>query len=250
MHMQTQSVQALSRAAPQNANHDFVARFREGKVYALLFSDGWIKVGRGRNPECRILAHSTASGMRNATLVKTTVSGSLIDSAYAEAELIKFCAEQGSAVHGREWFVGVDYDQLVALIDTRFQGDSPASIDAARRAQDEMAEQMLSSIFGGHRKAAVPDLAEQKKWMESLAYARLLDRIFLDDGYSGWLFEPSDSGMSNFGNYASLVIHELPVDEVADLFVRAGRNPGEAIEQVTCAARHIIDAHKSSGGAA
>lgn len=26
MHMQTQSVQALQRVAPQNANHDFVAR--------------------------------------------------------------------------------------------------------------------------------------------------------------------------------------------------------------------------------
>ncbi|MNO41116.1 hypothetical protein D3C76_312800 [compost metagenome] len=249
MHTSFHHVQALSRAAPQHANHEFMARFREGKVYALLFSDGWIKVGRGRNPEDRILAHSSASSMRSATLVKTTVSGSLIDSTYAEAELIKFCSDRGRTVHGREWFVGVDYEQLVALIGTRFRGDSPASIEAARRAQSDRTEQTLSSVFGGHKKAAEPDPAEQKKWIESLAYARLLDRIFLDDGYSGWLFEPSDSGMSNFGNYASLVIHELPEDEVADLFVRAGRNPSEAIEQVTWAAREIIDAHVKSGGA-
>lgn len=250
MHMQTQSVQALNRPAPQNANHDFVARFREGKVYALLFSDGWIKVGRGRNPDDRVQAHKTASGMRGATLVKVMTSGTLIDSAYAESELIKFCSEHGRAVHGREWFAGVDYDLLIAVISDRFRGDPPAAIDAARRAQSNRFEKMLSSVFEPRNQAVAPDPAEQKKWIESLAYARLLDRIFLDDGYSGWLFEASDSGMSNFGNYASLVIHELPDDEVADLFVRAGRNPGEVIEQVTCAAKEIIDAHKRSGGSA
>lgn len=34
MHMQTQSVQALSRAAPQNANHDFVARTMSSREIA------------------------------------------------------------------------------------------------------------------------------------------------------------------------------------------------------------------------
>jgi phage regulator Rha-like protein len=36
MHMQTQSVQALSRAAPQNANHDFVARTMSSREIASL----------------------------------------------------------------------------------------------------------------------------------------------------------------------------------------------------------------------
>ncbi len=36
MHMQTQSVQALSRAAPQNANHDFVARTMSSREIAEL----------------------------------------------------------------------------------------------------------------------------------------------------------------------------------------------------------------------
>jgi len=117
MHLQESSIQAPSNHAPQNAKHDSVARNRLGQVYAVLFSDGWVKVGRGRNAQKRIDCHISTSLMRGAKLVDSRISGLILDSRGAEAALIAMCGGYASAVHGREWFEGVDFDSLAALID-------------------------------------------------------------------------------------------------------------------------------------
>jgi len=222
-----------------------VSRFREGRVYAVLFSDGWLKVGRGRDPQSRIGSHACVSAMRNATVDRSIVSGTLADSGTAEAELIAFCSKQGTAVHGREWFTGVDFEEVCNLFGTRFKGDAPDYLSAARKLQSERVETMLDAVFArvpSDHAHVMTEAEDRLKWGASLAHARILDRIYRDDMYSGWLFEVSESGMSNFGNYAALTVHALDEGEIADLFYRASTNPGEALEQIVSSARAMIDA--------
>ncbi|PXX59497.1 hypothetical protein SAMN05660489_04522 [Pseudomonas sp. LAMO17WK12:I10] len=252
MHTQTPNSNTPANVATRFDGSENVSRFREGKVYAAVFSDGWIKVGRGRCPESRIVAHSSVSAMRNATLLQFAVSGELVDSASAEADLIKFCSERCHAVHGREWFTEVDFEGLRQLITERYSGNSQEDLRDARAAKSKRVDQMLEAVFrlgADDRQASVDGPEDQLKWSNSLAYARIIDRIYLDDCYSGWLFEASSSGMSNFGNYASLVLHSLDDSEVADVFCRAATSPGEVLEYITETARSIIDTYQKARGA-
>ena len=251
MHTSNTDVQGLKKSATQFAISENVSRFREGRVYAVLFSDGWLKVGRGRNPESRIGSHASVSAMRNATVERSVVSGLLADSGSAEAELIELCSMRGIAVHGREWFTGVDFDEVCRLFDRRFKGDASHYLSRVRKLQSARVDTLLSAVFDvapHDRDDAMKDAEDRLKWASSLAHARILERIYLDDMYGGLLFEASESGMSNFGNYAALTVHALDESEIADLFYTASTNPGEALEQIVSSARSMVDAFAEGKG--
>lgn len=246
--MQSQPITSntLNHVATRFVNSENVSRFREGTVYAVVFSDGWLKVGRGRNPQSRISSHACVSGMRNATVDRSVISGTVADSLAAEAALISFCSEQGEAVHGREWFTGVSFDTVCKFIEEQFSGDSPEYLSEARKFQSDRVQSMLDGVFSRAQPvadaAAMNEAEERLKWISSLAYARILDRLYRDDMYDGWLFEVSESGITNFGNYAALTVHALDEGEIADLFYRVSTNPGEALDQIVSSARAMVDA--------
>lgn len=245
MQISSASVNSQTNVSTRFVNSENVSRFREGRVYAVLFSDGWLKVGRGRDPQSRISSHACASGMRNATVDRSVVSGVIADSRAAEAALIAFCAERGKNVHGREWFTGVDFEDVCGLFEQSFKGDDAEFLSQAKKLQSERTENMLSDIFSRVQPdsaAVTTEFEESAKWFVSLAYARILDRIYRDDMYDGWLFEVGETGMTNFGHYAALTVHRLDEGEIADLFYRASTNPGEALDQIVSSAQSMVAA--------
>jgi hypothetical protein len=246
MHQSIQTINTPASVATQFGNGENVSRFREGKVYAVLFSDGWLKVGRGKDPKTRIASHAGASSMRNAQLIRSVESGVMADSGAAENALIAFCESRGEAVHGREWFVGVEYDDVFQFISENFKGDCPAYLAEARESKSRRVESMLDQVFGApqsHPKDPMTAAEEQAKWFSSVAYARIFDRIYRDDMYTGWLFQVSASGLTNFCNYAAIAVNTLDEGEIADLFYRAATNPSEALDQIVSTARALIEAY-------
>ncbi|ROM84142.1 hypothetical protein BK655_12390 [Pseudomonas brassicacearum] len=246
MHSSINTGNTPANVATRFAGSENVSRFREGKVYAVLFSDGWLKVGRGRDPKTRITSHAGASSMRNAHLVRSAESGVLANSGAAENQLIAFCESRGEPVHGREWFVGVEFDDVCQFINDNFKGDCPEYLAEARESKSRRVESMLNQVFGsGQECPQDPEktASDQAKWFESIAYARILDRMYRDDMYSGWLFQVSASGLTNFCNYAALTTNTLDEGEIADLFYRAATNPSEALDQIVSTARALIDAY-------
>lgn len=246
MHTSSSDVQALKKAAPQNGGFKNVARFREGRVYAALFSDGWLKVGRGRDAQARINSHIGTSSMRGAKFVRSISSGLLADSGAAENALIAYCSELGSNVHGREWFTGIDFDEVKEFFSLHLGGDSAEVLDSAKSAQAKHVDAIMDSVSGHFtpdQSQNQKEVAEQNQWTASLTHARILDRIYRDDMYGGWLFEISASGMTNFFNYAALMVNTLDEGEIADLFYRAARGPGEALEHIVSTAQALIAAY-------
>lgn len=244
--MQIESQSNTPQPAPRNENQENVARFREGRVYAVLFSDGWLKVGRGRDAKSRINSHIGTSAMRGAKFVKSISSGLIADSSSAENALIAFCSEKGTSVHGREWFIGVEFDEVKEFFGLHLVADTPERLESAKRAQAKHVNSMLDSVSRCFRPAPVSaqsDVADPDRWIAALTHARILDRIFRDDMYGGWLFEISASGMTNFFNYAALTVNTLDEGEIADLFYGASRHPGEALEQIVSTGQSLVAAY-------
>lgn len=235
MHMQTQSVQALQRVAPQNANHDFVARNRLGQVYAVLFSDGWVKVGRGRNAQKRIDCHISMSLMRGAKLVDSRISGLILDSRGAEAALIAMCGGYASAVHGREWFEGVDFDSLAALIDDQYAGDTQEKISAYLHALDRQADEVFAAIANKLPSATKFTKADMDDWSSALEHASVLEQIYLDDCYGGQLFAKEHKGYSSFYLMAALALYKVPVQNVAVIYWKAFNEPDQLLPELSVA---------------
>jgi hypothetical protein len=91
-----------------------LARFTTG-VYACLFSNGTIKVGRGRCIKSRVTAHRSAAACFGITLDKVAFA-ECGDTPGAEKKLIAWCGETSTAQTSREWFQGVDFDACVAVM--------------------------------------------------------------------------------------------------------------------------------------
>lgn len=235
-----------TNSAPRFSIAENVALHRGSCVYAVLFSDGWVKVGRGRNGAARIGSHAGVSAMRNAAVVRSVVSGRIVDSKSAEKELIAYCSENGRSVHGREWFSDIDFEALEGIITKKFSDSSDEQFAIAAERSDVAAKKLVDAIFsiGAPSPHEVRRAEEEAaRWAASLAHARILDRLYRDDAYGGWLFEISASGMTNFFNYSALTVNTLDEGEIADLFYCASTNPGEALEQITSTARALIAAY-------
>ncbi|MNE22815.1 hypothetical protein D3C80_1160410 [compost metagenome] len=236
MHMQTQSVQALSRAAPQNTNHGFVARLQPGQVYVARFSDGWVKIGRGRDAQSRITCHVSASAMRGATLIESYVSGQVVDSVAAESALIEMCGGPQAAVHGREWFLNPDYSALVATIKRKYSGDPAEHFVAHREAVEVQAQKVFSFIRGPVTPTSVFSAQDMAAWSSALEHAAVLEQVYLDDCYCGQLFAKENKGYSAFFLMAALALWKLPAHSVAVTYWKAFNEPDQLLIELSEAA--------------
>ena len=236
MHMQTQSVQALSRPAPQNDKRDFVARLQPGQVYVARFSDGWVKIGRGRDAHSRITCHVSASAMRGATLIESYVSGLVVDSVTAESALIEMCGGPQSAVHGREWFLNPDYSALVATIKRKYSGDPADRFEAHREAVEAQAQKIFSFIRGPVTPTSVFSDQDMAAWSSALEHAAVLEQIYLDDCYGGQLFAKENKGYSAFFLMTALAVWKLPAHSVAVTYWKAFNEPDQLLLELSEAA--------------
>lgn len=232
-----QTIQSNTVAlAPQNANHDFVARLQPGQVYVARFSDGWVKIGRGRDAQTRITCHVSASAMRGATLIESHVSGLVVDSVAAESALIEMCGGQKAAVHGREWFLNPDYPALVATIEREFSGDPAERFLAHREAVEVQSQKIFSFIRGQVTPTSVFSEQDMADWSSALEHAEVIEQIYLDDCYGGQLFTKENKRYSGFFLMAALALWKLPAHSVVVTYWKAFNEPDQLLVELSEAA--------------
>lgn len=235
-----QTIQSNTVAfAPQNASHDFVARLQPGQVYVARFSDGWVKVGRGRDAKSRITAHAASSAMRGAILIESHISGQILDSVAAESALIELCGGAQSAIHGREWFLSPDYSALVTAIDQSYAGDPAEWFCTHREAVAARAEKVFNFLRSPVAQTSVFTEQNMADWSSALAHAAVLEQIFLDDCYGGELFSKAEKGYSAFFLMAALALWKSPPHAVAVTYWSAFNEPDQLLPRLSEASRQV-----------
>jgi hypothetical protein len=80
-----------------------------GSLYAVLFSTGLIKVGRGNHRASRIKAHGKRLACVGATIQQSTQAVCVGDYVQVESALITRCAGASKARQASEWFEGLSF---------------------------------------------------------------------------------------------------------------------------------------------
>lgn len=96
-------------------------------LYACLFSNGHIKVGRSINPDARIATHADRVACVGIELIEYRTFPCAGNPVPAEADLIGHCTIHAEARHKNEWFTGLDFDTVCGWADTFSKVDYPAS---------------------------------------------------------------------------------------------------------------------------
>jgi nitrogen regulatory protein PII-like uncharacterized protein len=209
-----------ARAHPELAK---VYPINIGHVYAVEFSDGWVKVGRGRVPKDRIVSHQSASRMRGAVMTKSCVSPLLVDCKGAERELINLCATSGVLTHGNEWFSGVDFDVLSSAVTAGFDTATNETLAIHRKREDEKASRLLSAIQSSDSQVGATSKSEDTTdWSAALVHAKSLEQMFVNECYGGDLFvDLTGRGYTLFFLYAAIAFSQLSPMGIAELYASA-----------------------------
>ncbi|WP_284740254.1 hypothetical protein [Amycolatopsis sp. RTGN1] len=86
-----------------------------GYVYAVEFSNRWIKIGETNNAKRRITnEHCTDAAKFGITITRSWVSPLHHERKVSEEALIAYCEQHGQRTAGRERFAGVDFADLQA----------------------------------------------------------------------------------------------------------------------------------------
>lgn len=100
-----------------------------GHIYAVEFSNGVVKVGHTAWPKDRIAALRRDALPHGNPIVRTWVSGDLLSPEWCESRMIGFCLQRWMPI-ASEWFLGADFDKIVAFAKTLKRGDREPAPDA------------------------------------------------------------------------------------------------------------------------
>lgn len=89
-----------------------------GHLYAIEFTSGVIKVGRGANPTKRIAVHAANAAIHGGELRNWFTSRRHRGSTATERHLIEACAANGRLVFGREYFRDLTFEKVCELIES------------------------------------------------------------------------------------------------------------------------------------
>lgn len=192
--------------------------YKKGHIYAVLYSNGWVKVGRSGDVQNRI---KTLSGsVIGEKAVSTKASALLSDAHRAEGKLIAFCRKRCDDQHGKEWFSGIGFKELAQAVSRLEQEDRESQAEpSAPRGTGDLGK------FGGM-------ILESNRWRDSLQKAELLESVYFVNLHCGGVFEKGERGYSEFFLLASILLHNLSVFEQASLFSLAATDPVAGVNKV------------------
>lgn len=130
-------------------------------IYVLSFSGGHatrlgiIKVGFTVNPQARIRTYRTSLFPFGISVRKRWISEPHGQAEDNESKLLDFCRRQAAPVNGREYFAGIDFDEVVSFAGTltcaplRPPGSEHAPYDASLMKYVQVADDIQARIKAG-----------------------------------------------------------------------------------------------------
>lgn len=121
-------------------------------LYAIQFSNGMVKVGRATDPVKRIAQHGARFALVDIVIFSSHHRECTGDIGAAETRLILYCGTECKVTLSREWFVGIDFNDVCHAIDSMVT--TPAEDNGLDRAIAAMGSQValaeLLSVKTGH----------------------------------------------------------------------------------------------------
>lgn len=212
-------------------------------IYAVLFSDGVIKVGRGKNAKQRIVCHASASKVRGATVVKEHIVRLVPKAQHQEKRLIDFCAQNGNPIT-REWFTGLCMEKVISWIDleigvTSLEGDD-VKIKEFKEASAKDDEAFAKALLEKFPAKKMPDI----ELVKAFGAAGALQAIYLNYMGYGGVFEKGEWGVSFFELSAALYMYKMPSEKIGYLFSRAFDDSDGAFDEIMKGAKERSEASK------
>lgn len=125
-----------------------------GYLYVIQMSDGMIKVGRTRRKDDRLSAHRTFAKNAGVLVVKHSFSQLLTDINEKEMQLISFCQKNSTACRSREWFDGVNYNEVCNFM-MSFAPATEYEINNLISLKSKAEEKMANNIMGIYKENEV-----------------------------------------------------------------------------------------------
>lgn len=83
-------------------------------IYVVEFDQGTIKVGQTSQPENRMRSLMLQGQKFNIGTIRHWCSEEHMGAFLNEKTLIRWCAERAKSVHGEEWFMGLQFEEVKA----------------------------------------------------------------------------------------------------------------------------------------
>ena len=92
------------------ARRQLQARADSGHLYVIQFPTGALKVGKTASPLRRLRDHAEAAKVYGVEIANTWISPRHDGHSKTERQLIKFCADRGRLVRGKEYFADLGFE--------------------------------------------------------------------------------------------------------------------------------------------
>lgn len=195
-----------------------------GQIYAVLFSNGWMKAGRSyRGAAGRIKSHCRTAAIANAVPVAEMVVEAVSHLHLCEMELLNVCRNRFAehAAIGKEWFKEVPASEFEALrlvmseISCRSSGLAHTCPTFQQAMAGEKFDAVLASMASQSASTSEPP---DPRYLEALGIAKLLQTMVSNDSISGAVFTEQESlgGISRFTLVLSIHLYGMDDESQAD----------------------------------
>lgn len=197
-----------------------------GQIYAIIFTDDLVKVGRGKSFSDRLAVHAASAKLRGASVKEGYCIDVLYDDSKAEQELIRFVQSISSKKISNEWFKGVS----PCLDDSGIKGamERIRSKYTDAKVYEEIKlkrDALMANSVKSYNEAIIRCRAKNsndKNWSFALDAAGVIESLYGGWGYSGSAFDKINGAeLSIFKLKCALYICNRPgkVDQVfTDVF--------------------------------
>lgn len=92
-------------------------------IYVVEFDQGTFKVGYSTNPEQRMQAFATHASVFRIRIIRHFASEPHVGASLNEKTLIAWCKKRAVETCGKEWFYGLDFDEVKKAIEQMVASD-------------------------------------------------------------------------------------------------------------------------------
>lgn len=88
----------------------------KASLYVVEFDQGTVKIGYSTDPDARIKSVMYQGAVFRHKIIRHWISEPHTGAYLNEKTLIEWCAVRASEVNGKEWFVGLEFDEVKKTI--------------------------------------------------------------------------------------------------------------------------------------